>query len=301
MNNLIVIAGPTAVGKSYVSVQLAHYYGGIPIISADSRQIYQQMKIGTAKPSIDEQQGIVHYMINNKHIDESFNAYRYEIEVLEILKNKIWPNYNNVIVTGGTGLYIEALSQGIDYMPDIPDEVRRKWKSLYQMNGIEYLQNKLLTEDPEFFQEVDKANHKRIIRALEVIDVSGQSFSSFRRKQPQRRDFNIIKVALELPREELYQRIDARMEQMIAQGLFAEAEHLFSHKDKQALQTVGYKEIFAYLENQYDKKEAIRLLKRNSRRYAKRQMTWFRKDKEYQWFSPNDLQKITNYLDSKLH
>jgi len=300
MNNLIIVAGPTAVGKTFVSVQLAHHYGELPIISADSRQIYQQMQIGTAKPGKDEQKGIVHYMIDNKQINENFNAYQYEVEVLQILNNHLWPKSNKAIVTGGSGLYIDALCKGIDYMPDIPVEIREKWKMLYQSKGIEYLQKLLLAKDPVFFEEVDKANYKRMIRALEVIDVSGKPFSSFRHKQPKARNFNLIKIALELPRAELYQNIDTRMDQMIAQGLFTEAEQLFPHKDKQALQTVGYKEIFDYLENKYDREEAIRLLKRNSRRYAKRQLTWFKKDLQYQWFSPIEFSKIVDYIESKL-
>lgn len=299
MNHVIVLAGPTAVGKTSASIKLADHYK-IPVISADSRQVYKQMSIGTAKPRPSEMGEVKHYMIDNKSIDEKFNAYQFESEALSILSNEIWPAYNKAIVTGGSGLYIDALCYGIDYMPDIPDKIREKWGKIYARQGITHLQRELETNDPQYFQEVDQANPKRLLRALEVIDVSGKPYSHFRRKHSNPRDFNIIKIALKLPRETLYQRIEQRMDQMIAEGLFAEAEQLYPFRQNQALQTVGYQEIFGYLDGKYDREEAIRLLKRNSRRYAKRQMTWFKKDDSYQWFAPDQMNSMIDYIDQNL-
>lgn len=299
MKNVIVVAGPTAVGKTTVSIELAKTYQ-VPVISADSRQVYRQMNIGTAKPTREEMQEVRHYMVDNKDIQENYNAYQFETEVLRLLNREIWPHFNQVVITGGSGLYIDALCKGIDLMPDIPKEIRQKWKDIFKHNGIEHLQRELSRMDPVFFAEVDQANPKRLLRALEVIEVSGRPFSAFRQNKPKQRDFNIIKTALELPRDILYNRIELRMDEMIGRGLFSEAEALFPDRDLQALQTVGYREIFDFMEGKYDREEAIRLLKRNSRRYAKRQMTWFKKDKEYQWFSPDQLKEMIEYINSNL-
>ena len=299
MNNLIVLAGPTAVGKTDVSIRLAKHYQ-VPVISADSRQVFRQMNIGTAKPTPEERKEAKHYQVDVKDITENFNAFQYEIETLELLKQKIWPKYDKVIITGGSGLYIDALCRGIDWMPDIPADIRQKWKDIFQAKGIENLQSELQKLDPEYFAEVDQANSKRLIRALEVIEVSGRPYSSFRKNKNKTRDFNIIKMALELPRELLYHKIDLRMDQMIEQGLFSEAESLYPHRNLQALQTVGYREIFDYKNGKYNRGEAIRLLKRNSRRYAKRQMTWFKKDDTYQWFHPDQLEEMIEHIDNQL-
>ncbi len=299
MKNLIVIAGPTAVGKTSVSIELAQHFQ-VPVISADSRQVYKKMDIGTAKPTPSEMQTVKHYMIDTKHPEENFNAYQYEWETLKLLQEEIWTVYDKVIVAGGSGLYIDALCKGIDWMPDIPDEVRKKWETILRDKGIEVLQLELKSRDPEYFSEVDQFNPSRLMRALEVIEVSGKPFSVFRQKKSKSRSFNIIKIALELPREVLNQRIELRMDQMIENGLFTEAESLCPYRDQQALQTVGYREIFDFLEGKYDKSEAIRLLKRNSRRYAKRQMTWFKKDQEYQWFTPDQVKEIILYIERHL-
>lgn len=297
-NHLLIIAGPTAVGKTDLCIKLAKKFNTV-IISSDSRQFFKETNLGTAKPSMREMSDVPHYFVNNLSIFDDYDVRKFEKEALELLE-RFFKENEIVIMTGGSGLYIDAVCSGFDDMPSIDPEIRISLNLLYQQRGIGALQEKLAKLDPEYYQQVDRQNPQRLIRACEVCLGTGRPFSSFRVKSKAERPFNIIKVGLEREREELYERIDRRMDLMIAAGLFEEAESLYPHRHLNALQTVGYTEIFGYLDGKYDKEEAIRLLKRNSRRYAKRQMTWFRRDAGYEWFAPEDLEGIYKYVRAQM-
>ena len=291
---LIVIVGPTAVGKTALCVNLAKSLN-TEIISADSRQFYREMSIGTAKPTTDEMGGVVHHFIDNLSIEVSYDIGRYEKDALVVI-NEIFKNRNVAILTGGSGMYVDAVCKGIDDMPEVAKEIRTNLNQTHEKEGLTLLLDKLKMVDPVYYQVVDQNNPQRVIRALEVYESTGKSYSSFRKSTTKTRPFKIIKIGLHRDRDELYARIEERMDAMIEQGLFDEAKSLYHFRSKNALQTVGYKEVFEYIDGIYDKMEAVRLLKRNSRRYAKRQMTWFRKDDQIKWFHPEDNGAIIRYL-----
>ncbi|PRY08896.1 tRNA dimethylallyltransferase [Pontibacter ummariensis] len=296
--HLVVVVGPTAVGKTDLCVQLAKHFD-TDVISADSRQFFQEMTVGTAKPSLAEQQGVKHYFIDSHHITEDYNAGGYEQDVLALLE-KLFEDKDVVVLTGGSGLYVRAVCEGMDEMPEADPKVREELTRQYEAQGLQPLLDKLQERDPIYFAQVDKANPQRIIRAVEVCLSSGIPYSSFRRSEKQERPFNIIKVGLNRDRAELYERIDQRMDLMLEQGLLEEASALYPYRAHNALQTVGYKEVFDYLEGKYDWEEAVRLLKRNSRRYAKRQLTWFNKSpQEYTWFHPQQWQEIVTFIQEQ--
>jgi tRNA dimethylallyltransferase len=295
---LIVVVGPTAVGKTDLCVRLARHYQ-TEIISADSRQFYREMSIGTAKPTAEEQQGIAHHFIDSHRITEEYNAGAYEQDVLTLLQ-ELFKSKQAVILTGGSGLYVRAVCEGMDEMPDTDPAIREQLTATYQQQGMAPLLEQLQQVDPAYHERVDKANPQRVIRALEVCLSSGMPYSSFRKQEQRERPFQIIKIGLNRDREELYARIDRRMDQMLEQGLLEEARSLYPYRHHNALQTVGYKEIFDYLEGRYDWEEAVRLLKRNSRRYAKRQLTWFHKYPDYTWFHPDQLDEIIAYIDARM-
>ncbi|MBN3583483.1 tRNA (adenosine(37)-N6)-dimethylallyltransferase MiaA [Algoriphagus aestuarii] len=297
-NYLILVVGPTAVGKTDLCLNLAKKFN-TEIISCDSRQFYRETNLGTAKPAITELELVKHHFINSLSIEETYDVKRFEKEVIELLV-ELFQEKSAVIMTGGSGLFADAVVNGLDEMPDLDPSFREEVIQEYESNGLEFLQAEVSKIDPVYFEVVDRNNPQRLMRAIEVFRGTGKPFSSFRVKQKAKRNFKTIKIGLERDREELYQRIDLRMDQMIAAGLFEEAESLFEKRDLNALQTVGYQEIFGYLEGKYDQEEAIRLLKRNSRRYAKRQMTWFRKDPEIHWFSPEDEKGILELLKSQM-
>jgi len=295
----VILAGPTAVGKTALSIHLAQRFQ-TEIISADSRQFYIETEIGTAKPSKEEMDGVPHHFINSHSIYDDYNVGQFEKDALKLL-DELFGQHDVVFVVGGSGLYVKALCEGIDEMPAIPMEVRQSLNAEYQQYGIEYLQKKVKECDPEYYEMVDQLNPQRLIRALELYRATGKNMSFYRAREKQLdRPFNIIKIGLERPREELYERINLRMDQMIAEGLFDEAKKLYPYKDLNALQTVGYSEIFGFLDGEYDREEAIRLLKRNSRRYAKRQMTWFKRDDDFVWFSAEEEGEVNDYLESKI-
>lgn len=295
----MILAGPTAVGKTALSIQLTKLFQ-TEIISADSRQFYKEMEIGTAKPTPQEMDGIPHHFVNSHSIHDEYNAGQFENDALKLLE-KLFQKHDVVFVVGGSGLYVKALCEGIDEMPSIPAEIRKLLNDEFEQNGIEYLQKQVEASDPEYFEIVDRKNPQRLIRALEVHRATGKNMSYYRTHNNKvDRPFNILKVGLERPREELYDRINLRMDQMMAEGLFEEAEALSKYQHLNALQTVGYSEIFGYLNGKYDKEEAVRLLKRNSRRYAKRQMTWFKRDEEFVWFSAEEKAEIIKYLKISL-
>jgi tRNA dimethylallyltransferase len=291
---LIVVVGPTAVGKTSVAIQLARHFQ-TEIISADSRQIFKELTIGTAKPSEEELASVKHHFINSHSINEKYDAAQYGRDVLELI-HQLFKKYDYLILCGGSGLYVKAVLEGFDDIPEVPEEVREELNRQYEQGGISWLQEKMKEIDPELFETIDQQNPHRLMRALEVKIGTGMSISSFRTKAKLQHSFSIVKIGLELPREVLNQRIDDRMDQMIRDGLFAEAESVFSFKNQQALQTVGYQEIFDFMEGKYDREEAIRLLKRNSRRYAKRQMTWFKRDSEIVWMNPVNIERIVELV-----
>lgn len=293
---LIVIAGPTAVGKTDVALRLAEHFK-TEIISADSRQIYKELEMGTAKPSAEELSRVPHHFINSHTIEQSYDAGAYGRDALALIYT-LFEKYNTLLLCGGSGLYIKAVLEGFDDMPEIPSGTREQIISEYELKGLEWLQQEVKEVDPDYFEQVDINNPHRLIRALEIFRASGRKASQLRAKEKRIHDFDIMKIGLELDRDKLYERIDARMDAMIEKGLFEEAEHFFSKRNRNALQTVGYREIFDYLEGNYDRKEAIRLLKRNTRRYAKRQLTWFKRDDEMHWFSPDQVELMIELIDS---
>lgn len=289
-----MIAGPTAVGKTDLCINLAKKFNTV-IISSDSRQFFQEINIGTAKPSKEDLAKVRHYFIGNKSIHEPYDVRSYEVEALSCIGD-LFKRKDLLILTGGSGLYTDAVVNGLDEMPKITPEIRQELNMLYAKEGIIPLQVMLKKLDPDYYDKVDLQNPQRLIRALEVCQGTGRAFSDFRVRKKVERPFKTIKVALNRDRDELYQRIDSRMDKMIAEGLFEEAKEMHPFKNRNALKTVGYKEIFGYLEGEYDKKEAVRLLKRNSRRYAKRQLTWLKRDEAYHWFHPDDINGILSLV-----
>jgi tRNA dimethylallyltransferase len=295
---LIVVVGPTAVGKTDLCVRLAKHLQ-TEIISADSRQFYKEMTIGTAKPTVEEQQGVPHHFVDSHHITEEYNAGAYEQDALQLFK-ELFKEHKAVILTGGSGLYVRAVSEGMDEMPETDPAIREQLTALYQEQGLQPLLEQLQQADPSYYERVDKANPQRVIRGLEVCLSSGQPYSLFRKQKQQERPFQIIRIGLNRDRQELYDRIDQRMDLMLAQGLLEEARALYPYRHHNALQTVGYKELFDYLEGKYDWEEAVRLLKRNSRRYAKRQLTWFHKYPDYTWFHPDQWEEIVTFIERQM-
>lgn len=284
-------------GKTSFSIRLAQAYQ-TEIISADSRQLYKQLSIGTAKPNADELAAVPHHFIDILPPEREYNAGEFERDALTLLE-ELFRRHEQVVVAGGSGMYVQALCQGIDEMPEVPPSLRENLNLRLRKEGLDPLLSELQQLDPVYYQQVDRQNPQRVLRALEVSLYTGRPYTSFRRQNFKERPFHTIKIGLDRPREELYQRIDARMDQMVEEGLFEEARELYPFRKLNALQTVGYKEIFGYMEGRYDKEEAIRLLKRNSRRYAKRQLTWFRKDKDFTWFHPERFEEALAFIEKE--
>ncbi len=285
-----------------MAILLAQYFD-TEIISADSRQCYIEMNIGTAKPSLEELQAVKHHFINSHHIDNEYNAGQFEKDALATL-TEIFQRKKVVVLVGGSGLYVKAVCEGFDAMPEIAPTIRENLQKELAGKGLTPLLKELEEKDLIYYQSVDKSNPQRILRALEVIRATHLPYSSFRKKENFEnqiyRPFKIIKIGLDRPREELYQRIDERMDMMIAEGLLEEVKKLYQYKHLNAMQTVGYQEIIDFLDGKYDWGEAVRLLKRNSRRYAKRQLTWFKKDSQIQWFSPDSFDEIVAYIQKSM-
>ncbi|AFL85879.1 tRNA isopentenyltransferase MiaA [Belliella baltica DSM 15883] len=295
---LIVIAGPTGVGKTDLCINLAKIFN-TEIISSDSRQFFRETDLGTAKPTNLQLKKAPHHFINSLSIHDNYDVKQFENDVLNLLEDR-FQIHELIIMTGGSGLYIDAVCNGLDEIPEIDPAIREKVIEEYQLKGLGFLQEEVSKIDPLYFESVDKNNPQRLMRALEVFLGTGKPFSSFRQKKRAKRNFQIIKIGLERAREELYKRIDLRMDLMVQEGLFDEAKSLFTFRHLNALQTVGYSEIFRYLEGEYDQEEAVRLLKRNSRRYAKRQLTWFKKDPEWTWFHPEQLEEIKSFVQNQI-
>jgi tRNA dimethylallyltransferase len=297
-NNLIVVLGPTGVGKTDFSIDLAHQLG-CEIISADSRQFYREMKIGTAVPTDDQLSAVRHHFIRFLPVDSYYSSSLFERDVLNLLP-ELFLRRNAVIMTGGSGMYIDAVCHGIDDIPDVEQEIRNRYNAMYLESGIDGLRRALRLMDPEHYNKVDLKNHKRIIRALEICESTGRPYSSFLQSRKRDRDFRIIKIGLSREREELYRRINLRVDQMLTEGLENEARELYGFKSLNALNTVGYREFFDCFDGRISKEKAIELIKRNSRRYAKRQITWWAKDKEINWFHPDQKDEILKFAENSL-
>ena len=294
---LIVIVGPTAVGKTNLAIRLAK---SLPseIISADSRQLYKEMTIGTAKPTARERAEIVHHFIDEVPLERPYDAGRYGREALDLI-DKVFQAKDTLILCGGSGLYVKAVLEGFDDMPEVPGALRQQIIEEYRAKGLGWLQQQVKESDPDYFDEVDPHNPQRLMRAMEVFRSYGLPASSFRKKKKRRLPFDVVKVGLEMDRERLYQRIDQRVDDMMRNGLVEEAKALYPRKSLNALQTVGYQELFGYFDGLYGLEEAVRLLKRNSRRYAKRQLTWFKRDTEINWFRPGQFEDILDFVNGK--
>lgn len=296
IQSLIVVTGPTGVGKTALTLDIAQHYG-IEIINADSRQIYKELQIGTAAPTKAQLERVKHHFVASKNVNDYYSASLYEQDVLELLKANPSSTY---ILSGGSMMYVDAVCYGIDEIPTIDNKVRQDLMKTYETEGLNKLCDLLKDLDPAHWDIVDKQNPRRVLHALEVCVQTGKTYTSFRTKQKKERPFNIIKIGLNCPREDLYNQINARVENMVASGLIDEALRMYNHRNLNALNTVGYKEMFEYLDGLTTLDEAIFKIQSNTRQYARKQLTWFRKDKDIHWFHPNEIRKIIRHIDSYL-
>lgn len=296
--HLIVVVGPTAVGKTAVGVKLAQHFN-TEIVSADARQCYQHMAIGTAQPTAEDQQGIPHHLINFLPIQATYSAGKFEQDALSTL-NRLFNKHNQVILTGGSGLYIQAVCEGLHNIPEIGPTIKAYLNTRLQQEGLPALAGELATQDHAYYQTVDQHNPHRILRALAVCLATGKPYSLLRASPLPARPFRITKIGLTRDRPRLYERINQRVDQMLQQGLLTEARALYEYKEYNSLKTVGYQEIFAYLAGIRSREATVALIKANTRRYAKRQLTWFRKDQAIRWFHPDDLEGIVTYATKLL-
>ena len=291
-STLIVITGPTAVGKTALTIELARHYG-TPVINADSRQIYRELKIGTAAPSDEQLQQARHYFVGTKSIHDYYNASMYEQEVMSLLSEST-TQIN--LLAGGSMMYIDAVCNGIDDIPTVRDDIREEMKRRYQEEGLEALCADLQRLDPEHYAIVDRQNYRRVIHALEICYQTGKTYTSFRTQAKKERPFRIVKIGLNCERDILYNRINARVDEMMERGLMQEAESLYAFRQLNALNTVGYKELFDYMDGRWPLEEAIERIKGNTRRYARKQLTWFKRDQQVQWFRPDQKDEILKYI-----
>lgn len=297
---LVALVGPTAVGKTAMAVRLAEHFQTV-VVSADSRQCYREMSIGTAKPSLDERQGVPHYFIDSHHLENNLSAGDFERQGLHVLDTLFHEQgLDLVVLAGGSGLFVNALCKGLDELPTALPGIRDKWNSFFAENGINALASKVAEVDPKYFQSVDRSNPQRLIRALEVWESTGQPFSSFRQGQQTPRPFETLYIGLDLPREVLYQRINARVDLMMERGLLQEVEGLLPYRELPVLKTVGYAELFQYLDGDFPLDVAVDKIKQHTRHYAKRQLTWFRRSQDTSWFHPQAFEQIVAHLQSQL-
>jgi len=298
MNTLIVLLGPTGVGKTELSLRVASHVGS-PIISADSRQLYKELVIGTAAPTAEQLARIKHYFVGTLSLTDYYNASQFEEEVLLCLEN-LFQSTSNVVMTGGSMMYIDAVCNGIDELPTVSQEIRTNLMKRFEVEGLDPIREDLKRLDPQHYNEVDLNNYKRVIHALEICLMTGRPYSELRTNTKKTRPFRIIKIGLTRDREELCDRINARVDQMMRDGLLEEARHVYPYKHLNSLNTVGYKEMFNYLDGEWPLDFAVEKIKRNSRVYARKQMTWFKRDKEINWFHPDNIEGILTFLDEQL-
>lgn len=294
MNTLIVVTGPTAVGKTALTIEIAKHYG-IPIINADSRQIYQELKIGTASPTAEQMQQVKHYFVGTKSITDYYNASMYEQEVVQLLE-KLFVDSPVQLLSGGSMMYIDAVCNGIDDIPTVRDDIRNEMKRRYQEEGLEALCEDLRRLDPEHYEVVDRQNHRRVIHALEICYQTGKTYTSFRTQKRKERPFQIVKIGLTRDRQELYDRINQRVDTMMSEGLLDEVRSVSAYRSTNALNTVGYKELFDYLDGRWPLEEAVERIKGNTRRYARKQLTWYKRDEQVTWFHPDQQDKILKFI-----
>ena len=294
---LIVITGPTAVGKTALCLDVAKHFH-IPIINADSRQIFRELKIGTAPPTEAQMQQVHHDFVGILGLDDYYSASLFEQQVLELLGRQFLSS-DYALMAGGSMMYIDAVCDGIDDIPTIDDQTRTMMKQRLTDEGLEALCEELRQRDPEYYEIVDRQNPRRVVHALEICLMTGKTYTSFRKREKRQRPFSIIKVGLNRPREELYERINRRVDQMMADGLLEEAKALYPKRHLNALNTVGYKELFDYIDGRWPLEEAVERIKGNTRRYARKQLTWYKKDEQIRWFHPDDTEQIINYICGK--
>lgn len=294
---LVVLLGPTGVGKTDISLQLAEYLA-CPIISSDSRQLYRELKIGTAAPDNAQLNRVPHYFIGTHSIHDEYSAGQYELDVMNLLE-ELFQKHDVLMLVGGSMMYIDAVCNGMDDIPTVDSATREFWISEYTQKGLAFIQNELLRLDPKHYAEVDLQNHKRVLHALEICTIMGKPFSDIRTGERKQRPFEIVKIGLNRQRQELYDRINIRVDQMINDGLLEEARPFYEHRHLNTLNTVGYKELYEYMSGAWSLDFAIQMIKQDSRRYAKRQMTWFNRDKDISWFHPDDNELILNFLKAK--
>ena len=296
MKKLIVILGPTGVGKTSLCLHIAKEYN-VPVINADSRQMFKELPIGTAAPTTKEQEQAKHYFVGNLTVDKYYNASMFENDVLSLL-DILFKQQDIALMSGGSMMYIDAVCTGIDDIPTVDTQIRQRLKERYEQEGLESIIQELRQLDPEYYNIVDKKNHKRVIHALEICLSTGKAYSSFRHNVRKTRPFQIIKIGLTRNREELYSRIDQRVDEMISNGLLKEAANMYPQRNLNALNTVGYKELFDYIDGKTDLQEAIFKIKSNTHKYCRKQLTWFKRDPEIKWFTPENVEEIINYINS---
>ena len=298
MPSLLVLIGPTGVGKTELSLRLAERYHTC-IVSADSRQLYADLKIGTAAPTPEQLARVEHHLVGTLQLADYYSAARYEEEVMNLLP-RLFVKHPVVLLTGGSMMYVDAVCKGIDDIPTVDDETRRFLLQRYEEEGLERLCAELKLLDPEYYVEVDLRNPKRVIHALEICYMTGKTYTSFRTRQVKKRPFRMVKVGLTRDREELYRRINLRVDQMMADGLLEEALRVYPYRSLNSLNTVGYKELFKYFDGEWTLDFAVEKIKQNSRIYSRKQMTWFKRDADIRWFHPEQEAEITAYLDNVL-
>lgn len=297
MNSLVVLLGPTGVGKTEVALQIAEHLQS-PIINADSRQLFAEIPIGTAAPTKEQQERVKHYFVGTLHLTDYYSAAKYEEDVLQLL-NQHFKHQQVALLSGGSMMYIDAVCQGIDDIPTVDEATRRLMKRKLETEGLDALVAELKVLDPEHYKIVDLHNPRRVIHALEICFMTGNTYSSYRKNTKKIRPFNIIKIGLNRPREEMYERINNRVLEMMNQGLIEEAKAVYPQKGLNALNTVGYKEFFAYFDGDISLDDAILKIQSNTRQYMRKQVTWFKRDNEIKWFSPTNIEEIINYIDDQ--
>lgn len=298
MNNLVILLGPTGVGKTELSLRIAEHFGS-PIISSDSRQLYKDLPIGTAAPTPEQMARVKHYMVGTLNLTDYYSASNFEEDVLSLLQT-LHCTIPTVVMTGGSMMYIDAVSKGIDDIPTVTPEIREAIYAQFEREGLENILKELKVSDPVHYEEVDRMNYKRVIHAVEICRMTGKPYSSFRTNSRKERPFNIIKIGLTRDREELYDRINRRVDQMMADGMLEEARNVYPFRHLNSLNTVGYKELFKYFDGEWPLDLAIEKIKRNSRVYARKQMTWFKRDDEIKWFHPEDEMAIRQYIETAI-
>lgn len=297
MNTLVVLLGSTGVGKTEVALQIAEHLQS-PIINADSRQLFAEIPIGTAAPTKEQQERVKHYFVGTLHLTDYYSAAKYEEDVLQLLK-QLFNQQQMALLSGGSMMYIDAVCQGIDDIPTVDEATRRLMKRRLETEGLDALVAELKVLDPEHYKIVDLHNPRRVVHALEICHMTGNTYTSYRKNTKKIRPFNIIKIGLNRPREEMYERINNRVLEMMNQGLIEEAKAVYPQKGLNALNTVGYKELFAYFDGDISLDDAILKIQSNTRQYMRKQVTWFKRDNEIKWFSPTNIEEIINYIDDQ--